>query len=44
MVFAGVNVTLWEAVPELGAVPGVVQVKLPAGVAVPPLKVELARV
>ena len=44
MVFEGVNVTPWEAVPALGAVLGAVQVKLPAGVTDPPVKVELARV
>jgi hypothetical protein len=40
----GVKVTLQEAVPAPGAVPGVVQAKLPAGVLVPPVSVEAARV
>ena len=38
------KVTLWEAMPVLGAVPGVVKAKLPATVVVPPLKVDEASV
>ena len=44
MVSAGVKVTLCEAVPVAGAVPGVVKAKGPATEAAPPLRVELARV
>ncbi len=43
-VSVGVKVTLCEAVPTSGGVEGLVNAKLPSGVAVPPLKVELASV
>jgi hypothetical protein len=44
IVSVGVKVTLWPAVPAVGAMPGVVKVKLPATAAVPPLSVEDAKV
>ena len=44
VVSEGVKVTLCEAVPAPGEVEGVVKVKVPAGLAAPPFKVELARV
>ena len=40
----GVKVTPWLAVPAEGAVAGVVNANAPATLAVPPLRVELARV
>jgi hypothetical protein len=40
----GVKVTPWGAVPKPGKVAGVVQPKVPAGVADPPLSVEDASV
>ena len=40
----GVNVTLWLEVPVLGVVPGVVKEKVPATLADPPERVELAKV
>jgi hypothetical protein len=43
-VSAGVKVTLWEEVPALGVVAGVVNAKLPATLAVPPLRVLLDKV
>ena len=44
VVLLGVNVTLWLAVPALGAVVGVVKAKVPPVDAAPPLSVELASV
>ena len=40
----GVKVTLCDAVPNPGAVDGVVKAKLPATECMPPLKLELANV
>jgi hypothetical protein len=40
----GVKVTLYDAVPALGMVLGVVQAKLPAGVEEPPVSVDDASV
>ena len=37
------KVTLCRLVPALGRLVGVVQVKLPVGLATPPLKIELLR-
>jgi hypothetical protein len=40
----GVKVMPWLEIPAVGAVPGRVKAKEPAGVEVPPVRVELAKV
>ena len=44
MVSVGVNVMPWLEVPAKGAVAGRVKAKEPAGVEVPPVRVESAKV